>query len=149
MILRTVTGLVILVALAACSATRQPANSSVPPDAFLTGKCFPESSDTVALGVRVPEVGPEPPPTTLAKAPDYPLPLLTANLEGYVIATFVIDSVGRPPLGQIVIDRSTHPQFSSAVCRALMNFRFKPHSETHPTAVIAKGVRFEFAIVGR
>ena len=132
------------IALGACATTSRPARPSAQSDAFISGKCFPESADTVSLGTLVPELGPEPPTPIQGNAPEYPLPMITAGVSGYVITTFVIDSSGRPPLGQIVVDRSTHPQFSRAVCRALTNFRWKPYSDTHPTAVIVRGARFEF-----
>ena len=133
-------------ALGGCSATRKSADSVKSPYAFRTGKCYPQSPDTVITGSLVPVLAQSQLPEPIrAKPPAYPLSMLTGGFSGYVIATFVIDSSGRPPLGQIAIDQSTHPQFSQAVCAALPDFRWKPYSSTHQTAVIAKAIRFEFA----
>ena len=56
----------------------------------------------------------------------YPDSLRTANVEGEVLAEFVVDENGRPDVGSFKILKTTHDLFSDAVRNALPMFSFFP-----------------------
>lgn len=58
--------------------------------------------------------------------PHYPDSLRTGNVEGQVIAAFIVDTLGRADLSSLKILKSTHPLFSAAVRAALPQMRFVP-----------------------
>jgi protein TonB len=59
-------------------------------------------------------------------APHYPDMLRSANVEGEVLAQFVVDTTGRADMSQFHILKSTHDLFTNAVKSALPNMRFYP-----------------------
>lgn len=59
-------------------------------------------------------------------APRYPDMLRSANVEGEVLAQFVVDTTGRADMGTLHILKSTHDLFTSAVKTSLPNMKFYP-----------------------
>jgi protein TonB len=59
-------------------------------------------------------------------APHYPDMLRSANVEGEVLAQFVVDTTGRADMSQFHILKSTHDLFTNAVKSALPNMKFYP-----------------------
>ena len=59
-------------------------------------------------------------------APVYPAALRAAQIEGTVLARFVVDSVGRAESGSIEFPEATHPQFAEAVRQSLLRSRYLP-----------------------
>jgi protein TonB len=58
--------------------------------------------------------------------PTYPNQLRAANIEGQVIAKFVVDTNGRADMRTFEIIKSDHDLFTNAVRNSLPNFRFFP-----------------------
>jgi TonB family protein len=58
--------------------------------------------------------------------PYYPPRLRQGNVQGEVLAQFVVDSAGVPRMSTVRILRSTHPEFSAAVRDWLAGARFYP-----------------------
>ena len=58
--------------------------------------------------------------------PRYPDMLRSANVEGEVLAQFVVDTTGRADMGTFTVLKSTHYLFTNAVKSALPNMRFHP-----------------------
>jgi periplasmic protein TonB len=58
--------------------------------------------------------------------PRYPDMLRSANVEGEVLAQFVVDTSGRADMSQFKVLKSTHDLFTNAVKAALPNMRFYP-----------------------
>lgn len=58
--------------------------------------------------------------------PAYPEALRRAGVEGEVLASFVVDTVGRADMGTFVVQRATHELFSRAVREAVSRQRFVP-----------------------
>ena len=56
----------------------------------------------------------------------YPDELRTANIEGEVLAQFVVDTNGRYETGSFKALKSSHEKFTAAVTSALPNMRFNP-----------------------
>src|SRR5215211_1820297 len=59
-------------------------------------------------------------------APRYPDMLRSANVEGEVLAQFVVDTTGRADMREFKILKSTHDLFTNAVKVALPNMKFYP-----------------------
>jgi len=59
-------------------------------------------------------------------SPRYPDSLRTANVEGEVLAQFIVNENGRADLATFKVLKSNHEQFSAAVQHALPNFVFYP-----------------------
>jgi protein TonB len=59
-------------------------------------------------------------------APRYPDMLRSANVEGEVLAQFVVDTSGRAEMSTFKILKSTHDLFTNAVKSALPNMKFYP-----------------------
>ena len=59
-------------------------------------------------------------------APRYPDMLRSANVEGEVLAQFVVDTTGKADMSQFKVLKSTHDLFTAAVKSALPNMRFYP-----------------------
>ena len=59
-------------------------------------------------------------------APRYPDMLRSANVEGEVLAQFVVDTTGRADMSTFKVLKSTHDLFTDAVKTALPNMRFYP-----------------------
>jgi protein TonB len=58
--------------------------------------------------------------------PSYPNQLRAANIEGQVVAKFVVDTTGRADMKTFEIVKSDHELFTSAVRNVLPNYRFFP-----------------------
>jgi len=58
--------------------------------------------------------------------PSYPEMLKSAQIEGEVLASFVVDTTGRADVRTFKVLKSTHQQFTDAVRRALPQMRFLP-----------------------
>ncbi len=56
--------------------------------------------------------------------PRYPDMLRSANVEGEVLAQFVVDTTGRADMGTFKVLKSSHDLFTNAVRAALPNMRF-------------------------
>jgi TonB family protein len=61
-----------------------------------------------------------------AAPPRYPDMLRQSGATGQVIVRFVVDTLGRAELGDLLVVESTHPLFASAVKSALLGYRFTP-----------------------
>ena len=59
-------------------------------------------------------------------APIYPAALRSAQIEGTVLARFVVDSVGRAESASIEFPEATHPLFAEAVRQSLLRSRYLP-----------------------
>lgn len=58
--------------------------------------------------------------------PRYPTDLRSANVEGEVLAQFIVDESGRADSSSFQVVRSTNDGFSNAVRSAVTSFRFSP-----------------------
>lgn len=58
--------------------------------------------------------------------PSYPNQLRAANIEGQVVAKFVVDTTGRADMRTFEIIKSDHELFTNAVRNSLPNMRFFP-----------------------
>jgi len=59
-------------------------------------------------------------------APRYPDMLRSANVEGEVLAQFVVDTTGKADMSQFKVLKSTHDLFTNAVKASLPNMKFYP-----------------------
>ncbi len=59
-------------------------------------------------------------------APAYPSALRSAQIEGSVVARFVVDTTGRAEPESIGFPEATHAQFAAAVRQALLHSRYLP-----------------------
>ena len=59
-------------------------------------------------------------------APRYPDMLRSANVEGEVLAQFVVDTTGRAEMNTFKVIKSTHDLFTNAVKASLPNMKFYP-----------------------
>jgi protein TonB len=59
-------------------------------------------------------------------SPVYPTALRSAQLEGAVVAQFIVDTLGRAEPASINIKEATHPLFGDAVRQALLRSRYEP-----------------------
>lgn len=59
-------------------------------------------------------------------APRYPDMLRSANVEGEVLAQFVVDTLGRAEMQTFKVLKSSHDLFTNSVKAALSNMRFYP-----------------------
>jgi TonB family protein len=59
-------------------------------------------------------------------SPRYPDVLRSANVEGEVLAEFIVDATGRADMGSFKVLRSTHELFTKAVESSLPNMQFYP-----------------------
>jgi TonB family protein len=60
------------------------------------------------------------------RAPRYPDILRSANVEGQVLAQFIVDENGMADSTSFVVLRSTHDLFTNAVLSSIGSFRFNP-----------------------
>jgi periplasmic protein TonB len=58
--------------------------------------------------------------------PRYPEMLKSANIEGEVLAQFVVDTTGRAEMGTFKVLKSSHDGFTQAVRNVLPNMKFYP-----------------------
>ena len=61
-----------------------------------------------------------------AAPPRYPVVLRESGVPGRVVVRFVVDTMGRAELGDVVIVEATHALFADAVKNALERYRFTP-----------------------
>lgn len=61
-----------------------------------------------------------------APAPRYPDVLRQSGATGQVVVRFVVDTLGRAEMGELIVVEATHPLFASAVKSALLGYRFTP-----------------------
>jgi hypothetical protein len=61
-----------------------------------------------------------------SEGPAYPAELLSKNINGYALASFVVDTNGRADPTTFVALESTHPAFAEAVRVALPRMKFRP-----------------------
>ena len=59
-------------------------------------------------------------------APAYPPALRAAQIEGSVLARFVVDTTGRAEPASISFPEATHEQFAEAVRQSLLRSRYLP-----------------------
>jgi TonB family protein len=59
-------------------------------------------------------------------APIYPSSLRAAQIEGTVLARFVVDSAGHAEVASIEFPEATHPQFAEAVRQSIIRSRYLP-----------------------
>jgi protein TonB len=59
-------------------------------------------------------------------APRYPDMLRSANVEGEVLAQFVVDTTGRAEMSSFKVLKSTHDMFTNSVKAVLPNMKFYP-----------------------
>jgi len=80
-------------------------------------------------------------------APVYPTALRAAQIEGTVLARFVVDSGGRAEPGSIEFPEATHAQFAEAVRQSLLKSRYLPAMiDGRPVRQLAEQ-RFAFTLV--
>jgi len=60
------------------------------------------------------------------QAPQYPLQLRQARVEGHVLLRFVIDETGRVDPGTVSVVTVTHSRFESPARQAIVTCRFRP-----------------------
>lgn len=63
---------------------------------------------------------------TNSAAPDYPAGLLKENIEGKVVARWVIDTTGRADTSSFELIQATRPEFAAAVKAVLPKMKFQP-----------------------
>ena len=79
-------------------------------------------------------------------APEYPLMLRAAHVEGHVDVRFIVDTLGRAEPNSIQVLASVHPRFSDAVREAILHSRYTP-AEAHGVRVRqVVEQRFEFEL---
>ena len=61
-----------------------------------------------------------------ASGPEYPARLLRENIEGVVLAQFVVDSLGRADTSTFVVLEPANPEFITAVKTALPKMKYRP-----------------------
>ncbi len=73
-----------------------------------------------------------------SEGPIYPAALLEKQVEGVVLATFVVDSTGHADLASFIVMASTDTAFTRAVRTALPRMKYRPavlHGRTVPQLV--------------
>lgn len=65
-------------------------------------------------------------PLGAVRQPRYPEPLRSQRLEGSVLASYIVDTLGRVEPASFKAREATHPLFEQAVRSALMSQRFRP-----------------------
>ena len=58
--------------------------------------------------------------------PAYPAALAEYGYDGYVIARFVVDTLGLAELDDLVVSEASHPGFVEPVRRAISKCRYQP-----------------------
>jgi TonB family protein len=79
-------------------------------------------------------------------APRYPDLLRSANVEGEVLAQFVVDTMGRVDASGIKVLRSTHDLFTNAVKASLPNMKFTPAEVGHRKVKQLVQMPFQFSL---
>jgi TonB family protein len=93
-----------------------------------TGPQSAERSSTVTVGGNslVSDVATSAQPLPGNPAPRYPDVLRSANIEGDVLAQFVVDTTGTPIASTFKVLQSSHPLFTKAVESGLATLKFSP-----------------------
>jgi TonB family protein len=79
-------------------------------------------------------------------APVYPAALRAAQIEGTVLARFIVDSAGHAEPASIDFPEATHAQFADAVRRSLLRSRYLPAMlDGHPVRQLVEQ-RFAFTL---
>jgi hypothetical protein len=58
--------------------------------------------------------------------PIYPADMKALGVSGRVVASFIVDTLGRVPRGGVWIQQETRPSFGDAVCAHLSRVQFAP-----------------------
>jgi protein TonB len=120
---------------------RQPPGTAAVPAAPQAGR---PAADAVHTVLEV-EFAAEPEPG--AAPPAYPDAMRRAGVEGMVLVSYVVDTLGRADMSTFAVVRSSHDLFAQAVRRAVARMTFRP------ATVAGRAVRqlvqqpFSFAIV--
>ena len=82
-----------------------------------------------------------------SEGPVYPPTLMAKGIEGSVLATFVVDTSGRPDVGTYLALEATHPLFGTAVRDALPRMKFRPAKRGSVPVRQQVELRFSFRVV--
>ncbi|MBL0173371.1 MAG: TonB family protein [Gemmatimonadaceae bacterium] len=82
-----------------------------------------------------------------SEGPVYPPTLMAKGIEGSVLATFVVDTSGRPDVDTYIALESTNPLFSLAVRDALPRMKFRPAKRNNEPVRQQVELRFSFRVV--
>lgn len=81
------------------------------------------------------------------KPPSYPAQLRTANIEGAVTASFVVDTNGKADMATFQVFKSDHDAFTNAVRQALPSMNFFPARVGDRTVKQLVMMPFSFSLV--
>ncbi len=81
--------------------------------------------------------------------PHYPDMLRSANVEGEVVASFVVDTNGRADMSTFKVIKSSHDLFTQAVKNALRNYRYTPAEIGGHKVKQLVQQPFQFSLAGR
>lgn len=135
---RLALGLTAVMAIAAACNTRIPGNAVAPnsaqPDATSAVQSPTDSTTTGATVAAEPSAGnpflesqvQKPVALTASGSPHYPEMLKYAQVEGTVLASFVVDELGVIDTSTFKVLSSDHELFSNSVRLALSQFRYSP-----------------------
>lgn len=82
-----------------------------------------------------------------SEGPVYPPTLMAKGIEGSILATFVVDTNGRPDVDTFLALESTHNLFSIAVRDALPRMKFRPAKRNNVPVRQQVELRFSFRVV--
>lgn len=78
--------------------------------------------------------------------PKYPAEMLRAELDGNVVAEFVIDSTGIVRAGTFTVLKASDPRFGTAMRRSIESSRYRPAEKDGVPVAIRVRQRFNFGI---
>lgn len=82
-----------------------------------------------------------------SEGPVYPPTLMAKGIEGSILATFVVDTNGRPDVDTFLALEATHNLFSIAVRDALPRMKFRPAKRNNIPVRQQVELRFSFRVV--
>lgn len=82
-----------------------------------------------------------------SEGPVYPPTLMAKGIEGSVLATFVVDTNGRPDVDTYIALEATHPLFGTAVRAALPRMKFRAAKRGNVPVRQQVELRFSFRVV--
>ena len=82
-----------------------------------------------------------------SEAPRYPASLMAKGIEGSILATFVVDTNGRPDVSSFIALEATHPLFAAAVRDVLPRMKFRPAKRNNVPVRQQVELRFSFRVV--
>ena len=82
-----------------------------------------------------------------SEAPVYPATLMAKGVQGSVLATFVVDTNGRPDVSTYIALESTHVLFGTAVRDALPRMKFRPAKRDNVPVRQQVELRFSFRVI--